>query len=666
MDSRVSARLGVDVGGTFTDIVLVADGAVTTAKVPTRDDQSEGVLDGIETACNRAGIDPESLSEFRHAMTVGTNAMLEGTGATTALVTTEGFGDVLEIGRQDRPALYDLDARKPDPLVPSERRYEVDERTTHEGIERQVDDEDVEWIADKIDEDVESVALSLLHSYADPENEQRITETLREHLDALVVPSHETLPAFREYERTATTAADASVTPVIAAYLERLADRARDRGLPAVRVMQSNGGTATVEQLKEHAVTTVFSGPAAGVVGASQFEPSTHEGIITFDMGGTSSDVGLVRDGEIAHTTTATVGGHPVHVPMVDVETVGAGGGSIAWVDEGGALRVGPQSAGAEPGPACYGNGGTEATVTDANLVLGVLGPDTVLGEGLTLDVDPARAALSSLAAEANLADATAAARGIRRIVNERMARAIRTVTAERGDDPGTFALVAYGGAGPMHAANLADRLGIRTVIIPPANGVLSAFGLLAADERHDAARTYRTGLDAIDTAVIEQRYDSLEASVLDATTDSETATVTRRVDLRYVGQSHELTVPVPDPFDADVAAKRFQDRHEKQRGYRLDDEPIELVTLRVTARTASATPNISHERNSTNAPTTRQVRFDEKSCETTVYDRSGLAVGATIEGPAIFEGGESTAVLPPEWNATVDGNGALRLEVSG
>ncbi len=666
MATSATIRLGVDVGGTFTDVVLVAEGAVTTAKVPTTDDQSEGVIRGIEAACERGGVDLDDIDQFRHAMTVGTNAMLEGTGATTALVTTDGFGDVLAIGRQDRPSLYDISARKPAPLVPPARRYEIDERATHDGIERRVDEAEVEALAEAIDDDVESVAVSLLHAYAEPANERRVTETLRDRLDALVVPSHETLPAFREYERTATTAADAAVTPVIAAYLARLADRATARGLPGLRVMQSNGGIADVDTLREHAITTVLSGPAAGVVGASQFENETHSGIITFDMGGTSSDVGLVRDGEVERTTTASVGGHPVHVPMVDIETVGAGGGSVAWVDEGGALRVGPRSAGADPGPACYGHGGTEPTVTDATLLLGTLGPGTELGDGLTLDRAAAREALEALAAEAALTDAVEAARGVRRVVDERMARAIRTVTAERGYDPGSFALVAYGGAGPMHAAGLADRLGIGTVIVPPANGVLSAFGLLAADERHDTARTYRAALAGVDTDAVERRYASLETAVLDAASNPDEAVLTRRGDFRYAGQSHELTVPVPNPFEPATAADRFHTAHERSRGYRLADEPVELVTLRVTARRGSTTPSLTHDGTGNDEPSTRRVSFADQFRETKVYSRSSLPVGRSIDGPAIFEGGESTTALPPEWRATVDERGALRLEVRG
>jgi N-methylhydantoinase A len=656
-------RLGVDVGGTFTDVVLVSNAEVTTAKVPTTADQSDGVMRGIEVACDRAGIDPRSLDGFRHAMTVATNAMLEGTGAKAALVTTAGFGDVLEIGRQDRPELYDLTARKPDPLVPAERRHELDERGTPEGIEDAVTDEDLHALSEAID-DIESVAVSLLHAYAHPENERAVVERLREDLDATVVASHETLPEFREYERTATTVVDAYVTPVIASYLDCLETRAGERDIPRPSVMQSNGGIAPAGRLREHAVTTLLSGPAAGVVGATLFEPESHDGIITFDMGGTSSDVGLVRDGEISRTTGASVGGYPVHVPMVDVETVGAGGGSIAWVDAGDALRVGPQSAGADPGPACYGHGGTEPTVTDANLVLGYLGAETELGEGLQLDEDAAERALSELAASAGLDGSVAAARGVYRVANATMTRAIRSVTVERGHDPRAFALVAFGGAGPMHAGALADALDIDTVAVPKATGVLSALGLLAADERHDASRTYREPLATADVDAVERNYETLLERAGSETIDSESATVTRQADLRYEGQSYELTVDVPEPFDRATVASRFHATHERARGYRLPDEAIELVTLRVTLAIPGEQPEITHEGTTEEPADSRTAFFDGSFRETPVYEREAIESGTSIEGPAIFEGGESTVVLGPDWEATVDDSGTLDMEV--
>ncbi|MEF8915206.1 hydantoinase/oxoprolinase family protein, partial [Natronomonas sp.] len=429
-------HVGVDVGGTFTDVVLVTGSDLVTTKVPTTADQSEGVLDGIRKACARAGIDPADVATFTHGMTVSVNALLERDGAETALVTTEGFRDVLEIGRQTRPSLYDLDAERTPPLVPRRRRYELDERTTTEGVETPVDSTDVDALVEKLT-DAESVAVSLLHAYSAPENEVVVAERLRERLDVPVSVSHEVLPAFREYERTSTTVADAYVRPAIDSYLGRLTERTAKAGVPAPRVMQSNGGIADPETVRKHAVTTVMSGPAAGVVGAQAsaeraVDVGDFEGFVTFDMGGTSSDVSLVRDGDIARTTDAEIGGHPIATPMVDVNTVGSGGGSIAWVDAGGALRVGPESAGAEPGPACYGRGGNEPTVTDANVVLGYIGEDAALGGEVSLNAEAARDVLAELADEAGLDSAREAAEGVYRVANAKMTRAIRSVTVER------------------------------------------------------------------------------------------------------------------------------------------------------------------------------------------------------------------------------------------
>jgi len=655
--------LGVDVGGTFTDVVLVDDGHLTTAKVATTADQSEGVIDGIERACDRAGVALSAVDRFRHATTVAVNAVLEGTGAATALVTTDGFADVLEIGRQDRPSLYDLDARTPDPLVPAERRYGVDERATPEGIERAVDPDAVRALADRIDAD--AVAVATLHAYAHPDNERRIAEILRERLDVPVSASHEVLATFREYERTATTVADATLAPVVADYLDRLTERASERGLPAPRVMQANGGIADAATVRERAVTTVMSGPAAGVVGAAAFAPEDAAGAITFDMGGTSSDVSLVRHGEAERTTEADVGGHPIRTPMVDVETVGAGGGSIAWVDDGGAVRVGPRSAGAEPGPACYGRGGTEPTVTDAALVLGYLGAETTLGEDLRLDADAAADALSALAADADLDGPVAAARGVYRVANATMTRAIRRVTTERGHDPRQFALVAFGGAGPMHATGLADRLGVERVVVPRAGGVLSAFGLLAADEHHDAVRTSRTTLDDANADEIDAVYEELREQALADASDRDAATVQRQADCRYAGQSHELTVDVAAPFDPGDVAERFHDAHERARGYRLADEPVALVNCRVTATIEGTVPGRSFEGGGDPRIGTRSAVFADGRHETPVYDWPALAPDTAVDGPAVVTGGESTVVCPPGWTLAVDDAGTLTLEVA-
>ncbi|WP_415380608.1 hydantoinase/oxoprolinase family protein [Halosimplex sp. TS25] len=658
------ARLGVDVGGTFTDVALLVDGDLTTAKVPTTEDQSRGVVRGIDVACEAAGVDPSAVEGFRHATTAAVNAVLEGEGARTALVTTEGFGDVLEIGRQDRPALYDLSATKPEPLVPRERRFEVAERATTEGVETPVDPDSVRDLAERLDGDCESVAVSLLHAYAHPKNEQRVAEILREELDVPVSASHEVLAEFREYERTATTVADAYVTPVIDDYLARLTERAAEMDVPAPRVMQSNGGIADAGTVRERAVTTLLSGPAAGVVGAARFERTDHEGLVTFDMGGTSSDVSLVREGSVERTTDATVGGHPVGVPMVDVHTVGAGGGSIAWVDEGGALRVGPKSAGADPGPVCYGKGGEEPTVTDAAAVLGYLGADTTLGEDLQIDPDRAEAVMEDLADEAGLDTVIDAAQGVYRVANATMARAIRGVTVERGHDPRPFALAAFGGAGPMHAAALADELGIETVLVPPGNGVLSALGLLAADERHDATRTHRGPLAALDIEAVEAVFGELTEEVLADASDPDAVTVERQVECRYEGQSFELPVDAPDPFDADTVRERFHAEHERVRGYRMDD-PVDLITCRATATVAGEPPEIAYDPEGDPLLGKRDVFSPSGFYRAPVYDRARVPVDVNVDGPAVFAGGESTVVLPPDWSAHADADGTLVLEAS-
>ena len=691
-------RIGVDVGGTFTDVALLVDGDLTTAKVPTTTDQQIGVIDGIHKACETAGIEPTDIDRFAHAMTVSVNALLERDGARTALVTTAGFRDVLEIGRQARPDLYDLNAEKPEPLVPRRRRFEIDERAAPGGIETPVDDDAIrETAAEIAATDAESVAVCLLHAYAHPENEQRVANVLREALDVPVSASYEVLPEFREYERTATTVAEAYVSPGTGGYLGRLLKSARDEGLPDPRIMGSNGGVADVETVRENAIRTVLSGPAAGVIGAAtvaggdrgtdKVGDGSVEGVVTFDMGGTSSDVSLVREGTAARTSDAEIDGIPIRTPMVDVETVGAGGGSIAWTDAGGALRVGPESAGAEPGPACYGRGGTRATVTDANVVLGYIGADTALGGELSIDVDDAAAALDRLADATGLGDATDAARGVHRVANATMTRAIRSVTVKRGHDPRRFGLVAFGGAGPIHAAALADRLGVSRVIVPGPAGVLSAYGLLAADESHDAVRTVRLPLsdpdadtpitDAVPGAgkgsgaengsvadAAAATYDELTDRVLADASDPTAARIERAADCRYAGQSFELTVPVETAaFEPNALVERFHDVHERAYGYRLDGA-VEAVNLRVTATIENDPPTVRHVGEETAERGSRNATFPETgTVETAVYDRRALSVGDRVRGPAVLEQAESTTVVPPAWAAGVRAGGALVLD---
>ncbi|WP_276275023.1 hydantoinase/oxoprolinase family protein [Haladaptatus sp. QDMS2] len=659
--------VGVDVGGTFTDVVLLRGNDLITAKVPSTADQSVGVMNGIEKACEKAGIAPGDIDDFAHAMTVSVNALLEEDGAKTALVTTEGFRDVLEIGRQDRPSLYDINADKPAPLVPRRRRFTVGERATTEGVTQSVDAASVREVAASIrNSGVEAVAVCLLHAYAHPENESAVAEILEGELDVPVSVSHEVLAEFREYERTSTTVADAYVTPAIDAYIGRLVERAADAGVPEPHVMQANGGITDATTVRNHAVRTCMSGPAAGVVGARASVNDVAadrglEGLVTFDMGGTSSDVSLVRDGAVEQTTNAKINGRPIKTPMVDVTTVGAGGGSKGWVDPGGALRIGPESAGANPGPVCYGRGGTDPTVTDANVVLGYIGSSTSLGGELSIDVDAARDSLAELADEAGLDGPLAAAQGMYRVANATMTRAIRAVTLERGYDPRNFGLVAFGGAGPMHAAALADRLDIGTVVAPRACGVLSAFGLLAADEKHDVVRTNRRPLDAIDVDEMEATYADLEASVRDECSDPDAAVVTRRADLRYAGQSFELTVPVDTPFDPEAAAKRFHAAHETAYGYRMD-EAVDLVNVRAEAVVERADPAVTYDAPGDAVVDEREAHFADGAYTTTIYDRIRLPPGETVTGPAVVEQDESTVVVPPRWEATVRVDGTLVL----
>ena len=494
--------LGVDVGGTFTDAVLLEDGWLRTAKVPTASNQEESVL-----AAARA-VGAESVERFSHGTTIATNALLERKGARTAFVCTEGFEHLLHLRRQNRAHLYRLCAEHPAPLVPLERCHGVRERMGPDGVLVPLELGTLPAV------DAEAIAVCLLFAFRDSTHERAVAEELRRRLPrAHVVASHEVAPEFREYERASTTAADAYLGPLVARYLRALADACRAEGLPEPLVMRSSGGVATVDEAAEHAALILVSGPAAGAVGAARVARlAGFENAISFDMGGTSTDVCLIAGGRIERTAERSVAGLPIRLPMVDVHTVGAGGGSIVWLDAGGALRVGPESAGADPGPACYGHGGERATVTDANLLLGRV-PECLAG-GIELDRAAAEQALEGLDPAAVVA-----------AVDAEMLRALRVVSVERGHDPRDFALVAFGGAGPLHACALADELEIEAVLVPAAAGVLSALGLVASDERRDRVRSYVCPLE--------------EAGELPGEGEAE---------LRYRGQSFELTVPLGGP----------------------------------------------------------------------------------------------------------------------
>ncbi|MDX6544949.1 MAG: N-methylhydantoinase, partial [Gaiellales bacterium] len=526
------AMVGVDVGGTFTDVAVVHDGRLTTAKLPTTvDDQSRGVMAAIELALERAGLVPRDVGHLGHGTTVATNALLERRGAPTGFVTTRGFGDLLELARQTRPELYRPCVGRPRPLPIV--TAEVDERMTPSGVLRPLDRESVRRAARRLRRaGVRSVAVCLLHSYADPVHERETARILRRQLPGVfVVASCELAGEYREYERASTVSIDAYLGPLVSGYLRSLKAAAVRRGLPPPELMQSSGGLAAVEEAAAHPARLLLSGPAGGVAAVVGM---AGRDAIAFDMGGTSCDVSLIRAGSAGRSTERAVGGLPVRLPMLDIHTVGAGGGSVAWIDDGGALRVGPRSAGAEPGPACYGRGGEQATVTDANLVLGRLDAGVALAGSVRLDVAAARAALRPLAAGFRSLRATA--EGIVAVANQEMVRAIRVVSVERGHDPRELELVAFGGAGPLHACQVAEALGMRRVLVPAAGGVLSALGIAVGERRRDAVRGVMRRLD-------ELRAPELRGLV--PWPERERGAVREAsCDLRYAGQGFELELP--------------------------------------------------------------------------------------------------------------------------
>ena len=654
--------LGVDVGGTFTDAVVFDGRALHTAKAPTTpDDQSQGVLAAVDEALARAGAGPGDVEVFAHGMTVGTNALLTESGARTALVATAGFTDLLEVARQNRPQLYRPCAPKPAPLVEEELRFGARERASAAGVvEPLADDETERLVAAVAGSGAESVAICLLFSYLEPAHERALAERLRERLPGVhVSASHEVLAQFREYERCSTTVIDAYLSPLLARYLGRLGDAAAERGLPGPAVMRSSGGVAPAAEAARAGAWSVLSGPAGGAVGAGLLAALAGDGdAIGLDMGGTSCDVCVVESGRVRRTDVREIGGRVIQLPMVDVHTVGAGGGSIGWRDAGGALRVGPRSAGAEPGPACYGRGGAEPTVTDANLLLGYLDAASTLAGGVELDPEAARAAVARLARELDLAE-LAAAEGIVRIANQEMARAVRVVTVERGVDPRRFALMPFGGAGPMHAAALAAELEIDRILCPRASGVLSALGLIASERRRDTARTVMLAGDELTGERIAAVTGELRAAIGAGLEDADAEAV---YELRYRGQAFELAIGGdlrPDPADL---AELFAAEHERRYGYRDPDGEIELVNVRLAlvvpgpeVRPEAAAPGRLDR-------TTRPVRFDGEWVEAAVL-RGEPAAGERAEGPCVLELPEATLVLPPRWSAEVDGSGTIVAE---
>ena len=680
-------RLGIDVGGTFTDLVLYdeASAALAVEKVPSVPaDPSEGIVQGIVRLLRAAGVAPGAVDYVAHGTTVATNALLERKGARTALITTRGFRDLLEIARQKRPSLYDLQARKPAALVPRHRRWEVAERVMADGSVRvPLDLAEVEQVLGRIaaepsdGEPLEALAICFLYAFLAPEHERQVAERARARFPGLaVVASHEVHAEFREYERLSTTVANAYLAPRMGAYVRAFRERVSGLGIRAhPYINQSNGGTMSVEEAARVPVRTALSGPSAGVAGAAWIAAQAgFDAIATFDMGGTSTDVAFVRGGAPGLAFEREIGGVTLRVPTLDIHSVGAGGGSIAWRDSGGALKVGPQSAGADPGPACYGRGGEAPTVTDANLVLGRLGVAGLAGGTVPLDPGRAEAAIGRLAHELGLSPLETA-RGVVRVVNANMATAVRVVTVQRGVDPTGLSLVPFGGAGPLHAGELAEELGIPAIAVPPGPGLLCALGLLVEDLRTDAVRTHLAPLEPAGLPALAARFEEMEADGARWLEREHVPAARRRLerwlDLRYVGQNFELSVPVPGETwrDGDCAAlrRRFLETHEQVYGFAAEAEPIQVVNVRVVARGLADPPRLARLPKGDPDPAAaeigrRGVYVDDAqgfvSCP--VYARARLLAGHRVPGPAVVEQFDATTWLLPRQEALVDDLGFL------
>ncbi len=691
-------RLGIDIGGTFTDATLIDQetGRTRIAKVSsTPHDPSVAFLRVTERILREAEVPPREVRYVVHGTTVATNAIIEGKIARTGFVTTEGFRDLLEIARQIRPSLYDLQFEKPKPLVPRYLCFGVPERLDARGeVLTPLDPQAMRAVAEELRlQGVEAVAVCFLHSYLNPAHEKLAGEILSEVLpEAVVSLSSEVAPEIREYTRASTTIINVSLRPLVGRYLQTIQDRLRAAGLEAeLLVMQSSGGVFTFAAASEKPVFIVESGPAAGVIAATHLGGALgHRHILSFDMGGTTAKAGMVQEGapritkdyEVGATARAGHGsgrgsGYPIRTPVIDLVEIGAGGGSIAWVDSGGALRVGPMSAGADPGPVCYNNGGTQPTITDANLVLGRINPHNFLGGEITLDVEGARRAIREHCAAKLGMDVIAAAHGIVEIANAAMINALRLVSVQRGYDPRDFVLIAFGGAGPLHANRLAAELQVPTTIIPMSPGIFSALGLLVTDLKHDYATTLIQRTDSLDADRVEAAFERMEregrAVLAREDIAEQDMQFARQVEMRYVGQSYELALPLPNhaltPADVAALLEQFHREHARAYGFSAPGEPTEFVNLRLTALGKITKPELHALKNKNPDPSaarreSRQVYFAERSgfVDCAIYDRYRLGAGAVIPGPAIVEEFDSTTVIHPGYHARVDDYGNLLI----
>jgi len=679
-------RIGVDSGGTFTDVCLFNDetGAIEIWKVSsTPDDPSRAIAHGVVEGLEKVGASAADLAFLGHGTTVATNALIELRGVKTGLVVSDGFRDLLEIGRQKRPNLYDMFAEKPEQLVTRDLRREVPERLRADGSVAVPLDEDAlrEAFRALAAEDIKALAICFLYGFLNTAHEERALAIAAEELpNVFVSASHAVAPEFREYERLSTTVVNAYLGPVMQRYIRRLKDRLSEIGLNvAPQLTQSNGGVIGFDQASSLPVRTVLSGPSTGVVGAQAIgKMAGFDNIITFDVGGTSSDVALLQNGVCQLTGEADVHGYPIKAPMLDIHTVGAGGGSIAHVDTGGLLKVGPRSAGAQPGPVCYGLGNEEPTVTDANIVLQTLNPVEILGGRMKVRHDLALASIQRLADRLGV-DVMETAQGIISVVTANMAKAIRVISVQRGHDPRDYALMAFGGAGPLHAARLARELDMAKVIVPLTPGTLCALGLLLTDLRSDFALSRLMELSDAARPAVEEGFATLaeQADVWFAAENiaQDRRVITRTVDMRYAGQNYELSVTVPaGPITAETFAaleKGFEAAHRQRFGFIAEGEPIQLVTLRVEA--AGIVDKAEFQRQDDHGPDASGAKIGERevwmseaggfvTCP--VYERSLLKAGNVITGPAIVEQLDTTTVLLPEMTGTVDPYLNLILEV--
>ncbi len=681
-------RLSVDVGGTFTDVVLFDEykKAIHVTKTSsTPRDYSEGIIRGIKKIVEKVGLSSlEDINYFIHGTTVATNALLERKGAKCAVVTTEGFRDVLEIGRQVRPEIYDFWSQRPKPPVPRHLIFEVPERILFDGeVAIDPDENVVRAIAAKLRKaEVESIAVCFLHSYLNSSNEDRVKAILAEEMPGIYIcTSSEILPEIREYERFSTATVNAYLMPRVEEYIKNLETKRKKIGISVgVHVMQSNGGIMSASIAAKRSVYTVFSGPAGGVLAAMYLSKLLNEDkIITLDIGGTSTDLALIEDKQAHFTSEVEVGGFPIRVPMIEMHTIGAGGGSIAWADAGGAIRVGPQSAGASPGPACYGSGGELPTVTDANLLLGRINPDFFLGGEITLSVDKAISAVESKIGSVVGLTEMQSASGIVSIINSNMCGGINVVSTQKGYDLREFSLIAFGGAGALHAAELADELGMKRVVVPVSPGNFSAVGAQMAQIRYDFVRTSIKSTQQITVVEYNQMYKEMSREALDKLSEegfsNDKVLFITTADMRYMGQAWELTVPTQLSLSTaeDLAAINlaFARLHRKQYGYTLDNVQICFVNLRLSAiGTAEAIEftrkAISEDFSRKAMKGKRKVWIDERYDQCPVYDRDSLTPGNRLQGPAIIEEYASTTWVPTKFVASVDKFRNLILQKEG